>query len=71
MTMTASRVARIVVSILFAAIHPQGWTAIPVLGAIGFVLAMIRIQRNSLVASMTAHALNNGMMLTVLILAAG
>jgi membrane protease YdiL (CAAX protease family) len=61
----------IVVSILFAAIHPQGWTAIPVLGAIGFVLAMIRIQRNSLVASMTAHALNNGFMLMILILAAG
>jgi membrane protease YdiL (CAAX protease family) len=63
--------AAIVVSVVFAAIHPQGWTALPVLASIGFVLAMIRIHRNSLVASMAAHAFNNALLLTVLILAAG
>ena len=46
--------------LVFAAIHPQGWAGIPVIGSIGFVLAMIRQWRGSLLASMTAHALNNG-----------
>ncbi|MGA2442695.1 MAG: CPBP family intramembrane glutamic endopeptidase, partial [Tepidisphaeraceae bacterium] len=61
----------VIVSVLFAAIHPQGWTAIPLLGAVGLVLALIRFRRDSLVASMTAHALNNALVLTVLICLAG
>lgn len=64
-------VSAVVLSLIFAAIHPQGWTAIPVLGAIGFVLAMIRIERDSLIASMTAHAFNNALVITIFILAAG
>jgi membrane protease YdiL (CAAX protease family) len=50
---------------LFAAIHPQGWVAIPVLGMIGVNLAIIRRWRGSLVGPIVAHALNNG---TVLLL---
>lgn len=46
--------------ILFAAVHPQGWSAIPALGAVGMVLALLREWRGSLIAPMTAHALNNG-----------
>jgi len=61
----------VVVSLVFAAIHPQGWTAIPLLGGVGLVLAFIRIRRDSLVASMTAHALNNALVLIVLICLAG
>jgi membrane protease YdiL (CAAX protease family) len=53
-------ISAIVVSLIFAAIHPQGWTAIPVLGTIALVLAALREWRGSLVASMTAHAINNG-----------
>lgn len=60
--------AAVIVGIIFASIHPQGWAAIPVLGSIGFVLAMIREWRGSLIASVTAHAFNNGMMVTMLIL---
>ncbi len=55
-------------SLLFAAIHPQGWAAIPVLGSIGFVLAMLREWRGSLASSMTAHALNNAGALTIVVL---
>jgi membrane protease YdiL (CAAX protease family) len=55
-------------SIIFAALHPQGWAAIPVLGSIGFVLASIREWRGTFVSSVAAHALNNGMVTTLLVL---
>jgi membrane protease YdiL (CAAX protease family) len=61
-------VSAIVVGLIFAALHPQGWTAIPVLGTIGIVLAMIREWRGSLIASMTAHLLVNGVTVTMLAL---
>jgi membrane protease YdiL (CAAX protease family) len=57
-----------VVSLLFAAIHPQGWAGIPVLASIAIVLALLREWRGSLLASMTGHALNNGVVLTGLVL---
>jgi membrane protease YdiL (CAAX protease family) len=41
------------------------------LGGVGLVLALIRIRRGSLVASMTAHALNNALVLIMLICVAG
>ncbi|MFN0128411.1 MAG: lysostaphin resistance A-like protein [Verrucomicrobiales bacterium] len=56
--------------VIFAAVHPQGWTAIPALGAVGLVLALLREWRGTIVAPITAHALNNGtlflMMLVIL-----
>ncbi|MHC4923198.1 MAG: lysostaphin resistance A-like protein, partial [Planctomycetota bacterium] len=54
--------------VLFAAVHPQGWTAIPVLTSLslGFVLA--REWRGTLLAPMAAHALNNGLVVTVALL---
>jgi membrane protease YdiL (CAAX protease family) len=57
-----------VVSLIFAAIHPQGWVAIPTLGAIAMVLAALREVRGSIIASMTAHALNNGVAVTMMVL---
>ncbi len=48
-----------VVGLIFAMVHPQGWTVIPVLATVGFVLAMLREWRGSLVASFTAHGLHN------------
>jgi membrane protease YdiL (CAAX protease family) len=56
-------------SFIFAALHPQGWAAIPVLGAIGLVLASIREWRGTFIASVAAHALNNGVVMTFVILA--
>jgi membrane protease YdiL (CAAX protease family) len=41
----------------------------PVLGAIALVLATLREWRGSLIASMTAHALNNFLALTMVIMA--
>jgi membrane protease YdiL (CAAX protease family) len=56
------------VALLFAAVHPQGWAAIPVLGAIAMTLATIREWRGSIVASAVAHAVNNGAVTLLLVL---
>jgi membrane protease YdiL (CAAX protease family) len=58
----------IVVGLIFAVLHPQGWTAIPILGTIGIFLAVIREWRGSVIASMTAHLLINGVTVTMLAL---
>jgi hypothetical protein len=57
-----------IVGLLFAAIHPQGWTTIPILGGIGMVLCALREWRSSLIASMAAHALSNGTVITLALL---
>jgi len=57
-----------IVGLLFAAIHPQGWTTIPVLGGIGVVLCALREWRGSLIASMAAHAMSNGLVITLALL---
>jgi membrane protease YdiL (CAAX protease family) len=59
----------VIVSLIFAAMHPQGWAAIPTLGAIGFTFAGIREWRGTIVASAAAHALNNGFVMILLIVA--
>jgi membrane protease YdiL (CAAX protease family) len=56
-----------VVAVIFAAIHPQGWVAVPVLASIALALAALREWRGSIVASMTAHAFNNFVAITVAI----
>jgi membrane protease YdiL (CAAX protease family) len=63
--------AAILSGVIFAALHPQGWSAIPVLAAIGIVFAAIRQWRGSFIASATAHALNNAFAVTMLILVLG
>ena len=52
--------AAALVGLVFAAVHPQGWAAVPVLGAIGFCFAATREWRGSIIAPAVAHALNNG-----------
>ena len=60
-------ISALVVALLFAAIHPQGWTTIPALASIAIVLAAIREWRGSIAASVAAHALNNGIVMTLLL----
>jgi membrane protease YdiL (CAAX protease family) len=57
-----------IVSLIFALLHPQGWVAVPVLGAIAMVLAGLREWRGSLIAPITAHACNNFLALTFALL---
>jgi membrane protease YdiL (CAAX protease family) len=61
----------VVSSLIFAALHPQGWTAIPILGTIGFIFAATREWRGTVMASGVAHALNNAVATTVMILVLG
>jgi len=61
-------VSAVIVSVIFAALHPQGWAAVPVLGSIAMVLAGLREWRGSLIAPMTAHAFNNFLAVTLALL---
>jgi membrane protease YdiL (CAAX protease family) len=53
---------------VFAVIHPQGWLGVPVLMALATAFALAREWRGSLVPSMLAHGLNNGVSTLVLLL---
>lgn len=52
-------------SFLFAAIHPQGIAFIPILGSLAVAFCIGREWRGSLVAPMVAHAVNNGVVITL------
>lgn len=52
--------------LIFAALHPQGFFAIPALAGIGMGFSLLREWRDSLIAPMTAHAINNGFLVGML-----
>ena len=60
-------VSAVVVAVIFAAIHPQGWVAVPALSTIAVIMAGIREWRGSIVAPIAAHALNNGVLVTLMV----
>jgi membrane protease YdiL (CAAX protease family) len=55
----------VVVSFLFAVIHPQGWVATPALMAIAFALTIAREWRVSLLPGMVHHGIHNGCLLAL------
>jgi membrane protease YdiL (CAAX protease family) len=59
--------AALISALVFAAVHPQGLLAVPALLAEGFALAMIVDWRGSLIASITAHAVHNGILMFILV----
>jgi membrane protease YdiL (CAAX protease family) len=61
----------LLVSFLFAVIHPQGLETVPILMALAFVFCLVREWRGSLVPAMIAHGISNGLVLSGLILAIG
>jgi len=60
-------VAAVVNGVIFAAIHPQGVLAIPLLTTLAVGFSLAREWRGSLVSSITMHALNNTMVTTMLL----
>jgi membrane protease YdiL (CAAX protease family) len=58
------------VSFVFAVIHPQGLLAVPPLMALAFGFTLLREWRGTLIPSMVAHGINNGLLTLVLILVA-
>ena len=61
----------LLVAFIFAVIHPQGIAAVPALMGIALVLAALREWRGSIVAPVVAHAINNGVILILLVLTVG
>lgn len=53
---------------VFAVVHPQGWAGVPAIMVLACSFSFLRLWRQSLIAPMTAHALNNGIMCVVMLL---
>ena len=64
-------VSALTMALAFAAVHPQGWSAVPVLGSIAVVFAALREWRGGIVASVVAHGLHNAMAVTISLLVMG
>jgi membrane protease YdiL (CAAX protease family) len=58
-------VASLSTSVLFAAIHPQGFIFIPVLGGLALAFCIMREWRGSINACIVAHAINNFVVVTL------
>ena len=58
----------LLVSLVFAIIHPQGFAGIPVLASLALVFAAIREWRGSILGCMMAHAMNNTIVLLSVVL---
>lgn len=54
-------------SFLFAAIHPQGWVAIPALMGIAVGMNLVREWRGSLIPSMMVHGISNGIVTSMML----
>lgn len=51
---------------IFAAIHPQGWVAIPALMSLATAFALMREWRDTVLPSIIMHAVSNGIVLSLL-----
>jgi membrane protease YdiL (CAAX protease family) len=60
-----------VVSLVFAAIHPQGLLGIPPLMGLAFAFTLAREWRGTLLPAMVAHGINNGIVFLVAIFVLG
>jgi len=58
----------LIVSLIFASIHPQGILGVPALMTIAMMLAALREWRGSIIAPIVLHALNNAVVMTIAIL---
>ena len=56
---------------VFAIIHPQSWVAVPALMSLAFGFALVREWRDTVLPSMIMHSINNGVVITVMIIALG
>jgi len=62
-------ISGLIVSFIFAVIHPQGLILVPLLMALAFGFAILREWRGSLVAPMIAHLIQNGLATALISLA--
>lgn len=59
--------ASLISAFIFAIIHPQGLLGVPAIMTLGVIFALIREWRGSVIASATAHAFNNFLVTTLLL----
>lgn len=64
-------VSALVTGVIFAIIHPQGIVGVPVLAAMGANFCLIREWRGSIIGAVTAHALNNAVAVTLMVVLMG
>jgi membrane protease YdiL (CAAX protease family) len=57
----------LITSFLFAAIHPQGWVAVPALMAIAIGMNLMREWRGTLLPSMIVHGVSNGIVTSMML----
>ena len=55
-------------SFLFAAIHPQGWVAIPALMGIAIGMNLMREWRGSIFPSMLVHGISNAVVTSMMLI---
>ena len=60
-------ISAVVVSFIFAVIHPQGWAGVPVLMGLAVGLTVLREWRGSLLPSMMVHGIHNGLTTFILV----
>jgi membrane protease YdiL (CAAX protease family) len=58
----------LIVSFLFAAIHPQGWVAIPALMGIAVGMNLMREWRGTVIPSMVVHGLSNALVTSMMLI---
>lgn len=58
--------AALIGALIFGALHPQGFFAIPALAGMAVGFSVLREWRDSLIAPMVAHAINNGCLVGML-----
>ncbi len=56
---------------VFAAIHPQGFVAVPALMSLALGMALVREWRGTLIPSMMIHAVHNGLIVGLLMIVLG
>jgi membrane protease YdiL (CAAX protease family) len=61
----------VLVSFIFAVIHPQGVLAVPGLAALALAFTLVREWRGTLIPGMVAHAVNNGVLMLLVLLTLG
>lgn len=61
-------VSVLVTSFIFAAIHPQGWVAIPALMGIAVGMNLLREWRGTILPSMIVHGMSNGLVTSMMLI---
>lgn len=56
---------------IFAAIHPQGWLAIPALMSLAFAFIVVREWRGTIIPSMIVHGISNGLIMSMVMYMVG